>query len=64
MNETQKTEQIEAAKRLLAEHGFRVEIGGCGCCGSPWVRIEHNGIEVVGDSGKSVDGADINMFPA
>lgn len=28
---------IEALAKLCVEHG--ADIGSCGCCGSPWVKI-------------------------
>ena len=54
--------QIELAKEILLEYGFQLEVGGCGCCGSPWVRLEHMGKEIIGDNGNPVDGFTINMF--
>jgi hypothetical protein len=42
-----RDEQIAKAKALLAEHGFTMSIGGCGCCNSPWVRLRHNDTEVI-----------------
>lgn len=38
--ERQRLANIEA---IFKAHGFRMAIHGCGCCGSPNVRIEHNG---------------------
>lgn len=56
-------DQIEKAKKLLAEAGFKLEVGGCGCCGSPWVRLEHRGEPIIFDTdGLSLDGVKINMF--
>lgn len=59
--------QVVRAKELLAKHGFRIEVGGCGCCGSPWVRLEYCGELIIGDvrGGKrtSRDGSSIyGMF--
>ena len=54
---------INEAKRLLKSAGFRVEIGGCGCCGSPWVKIEHNGKLIISDGeGEPVDECKFDMF--
>lgn len=48
------TDELEKA---LEERGIRVNIAGCGCCNSPWVKIEIDG-EVVFDE----DDADIKMI--
>ena len=42
-------DDIAEARRLLKEAGFEITIGGCGCCGSPWVYIAHNGKPLVSD---------------
>lgn len=36
-------EQIEHVKKILLSHGIKINIGGCVCCGSPWVKLEYNG---------------------
>lgn len=30
----------EEIEKLLEEKGIKISIGGCGCCGSPWVTLE------------------------
>jgi hypothetical protein len=42
---------IAKAKELLAQHGFKLSVNGCGCCGSPWVRLEHRGQPII-DAGE------------
>lgn len=49
--------EMERAKELLAAAGFRISIGSCGCCSSPWVKIEHNGELIL-----KADSADMDMF--
>ena len=41
--------QIARAKAILAEHGIGLSIGGCGCCGSPWVRMTYKDEKVIFD---------------
>lgn len=49
------SDQIEEAKALLKAHGFKLSIGGCGCCDSPWVRLSHNGRDIIFDASGDVD---------
>ncbi len=49
--------QQEKLEQLLTEHGFVFEIGGCGCCGSPWVKVAYKG-EVIFDQ----DDVSLKMF--
>lgn len=51
-NETKLTERtrcfIEALTKLCEEYG--ASIGGCGCCGSPWLTVlEEDGTETTID---------------
>ena len=50
--------RIDEAKRLLRQRGIRLMVGGCGCCGSPWFRVEVDGREIL----PSTDGIQIDMF--
>lgn len=36
-------EKIEAVAHILKSSGIRMEISGCGCCGSPHVKFEYHG---------------------
>jgi hypothetical protein len=43
---------------ILEEHGIEMSIGGCGCCGSPWITFIYKG-EVILDN---VDDMAFNMI--
>lgn len=42
-------EQLKEVKRMLKEKGIRISISGCGCCGSPTVDLEIDGILLIDD---------------
>lgn len=44
--------------KILKSHNIRMEIGGCGCCGSPWVSFEYNGEKIIDEESDFK----INMF--
>ncbi len=44
--EDQKSQRITMVTELLKSVGIKMEVGGCGCCNSPWVKIEYNGASV------------------
>ena len=39
----------EKVKEILLSHGIKMTIGGCGCCGSPWVSFVYNGQTICDD---------------
>lgn len=41
---------VDNLKKLLASHGFKIELIGCGCCGSPQLKVEYQGKEIIDDS--------------
>jgi len=51
-------EAKEKIAEILKEHGIKIEIGGCGCCGSPWVSFEYKGEMIIKDQ----DDFKIDMF--
>jgi Fe-S oxidoreductase len=59
---TQDTKTIEEEKEKIVEilknHGIKIDIGGCGCCGSPWVTFEYKGEIII----KNKDNFNIDMF--
>lgn len=46
--EKEKEENMEKMKAILKEHGIEMDIGGCGCCGSPLVGFKYKG-EIIFD---------------
>jgi len=48
----------EKVIEILKSHNIRMEIGGCGCCGSPWVSFEYKGEKIVDEQ----DEFRIDMF--
>jgi len=52
-------ERARVEKALLAK-GVRMNIGGCGCCRSPWGTVEVDGVVIVSD----VEDMNIEMIPA
>ena len=39
--------RVKKVVEILKSHGIKMKIGGCGCCGSPWVSFEYNGEVIV-----------------
>lgn len=40
---------IERMKKILESHGIEMSVGGCGCCGSPWVTFMYKGEVIIDD---------------
>ncbi len=40
---------LEDVKTILREKGIAMSVGGCGCCGSPWVSFTYQGRTFDGD---------------
>jgi len=48
-------EKIELVKKILLENGIRIDLGGCGCCGSPWFKFEYKGEIILDENGVNID---------
>lgn len=46
---SEKTDKLKEMIAILKSHGIEMKVGGCGCCGSPWVKFECNGKLVFDD---------------
>ena len=55
MSTNNTPENIRRVADLLESHGFRIEVGGCGCCGSPWLKLEYQGELILDDSSIELD---------
>ena len=40
-------EKREKVIEILKKHNIKINVGGCGCCGSPWFSFEYNGEKIV-----------------
>lgn len=52
------SEKEQIIEKILESHNIKIKIGGCGCCGSPWVSFEYKGEMII----QNEDEFKINMF--
>lgn len=45
----------EEVKELLKAKGVSLNVSGCGCCDSPWVALEIDGVLVVDEGFYNLD---------
>ena len=38
-----KTQQLNEMLQILRRQDIVLDVGGCGCCGSPWVKFVYKG---------------------
>lgn len=57
-DENTTEQKIERIEKILKKHNIRIKIGGCGCCGSPWVSFEYKGEIILSNE----DGCNMDMF--
>jgi len=48
----QRRAQVE---KILEDLGIELQIGGCGCCGSPWVEFKYKGELLLDDDNVSLE---------
>ena len=51
---------ISEIKKALKSKGIRMEVNACGCCDSPWVQLEVDGVSITGN--RSIDYCGFDMF--
>ena len=44
----------EKVEKFLRDKGVKIFVGGCGCCGSPWIHIDIDG-EIVKIENETID---------
>lgn len=49
MSVEQKKSGEEQMIEILKSHGIEMKVGGCGCCGSPWITFKYKGETIVDD---------------
>jgi hypothetical protein len=55
MAQDNKQEAIARVHDILTQHGIEMVVGGCGCCGSPWVEFTYNGETILDDEYVSIN---------
>jgi threonine dehydrogenase-like Zn-dependent dehydrogenase len=53
-----RDEKLKQIESILEKHNIKIKIQGCGCCGSPAVSFEYDGVLIIGDE----DEFRIDMF--
>ena len=51
---SKEEKEIERFKKLMGEHGFKIDIWGCGCCGSPSIDVSYKGEEILCTEGEEI----------
>lgn len=49
------SEDIRKLEEELRKRGVTLHVGGCGCCGSPWIKVAIDGVVILDDSDISID---------
>ena len=47
--------ELLAVLETLEERGIKLVLGGCGCCGSPWLEIDIDGENKFDDDSIKID---------
>lgn len=49
------SEDIKQLEEELRKRGIQIQVGGCGCCGSPWIKVAIDGVVILDDSEVDID---------